>query len=301
MRILRGHRDWLVAVADAPDGKTLASAAKDGVVKLWDVGAGKERASLHVKPEHRPLLRALAFSPDSALLAAAGYGFNLTVWEAATGRERATLPVSAWLCALAFDRDSRTLAVAFDGSGRSGQLGLWELGTEIVRPLPPGAGVIVAGMAFSPDGRLLAVGGSHIVQRSVRGALQAWDAANRVQRWVQNSRTPVHAVTFTPDSRALFAAVARAIERRDAQTGELQAVLKGHAKQVNALSVSPDGRWLRSGGNDRTVRLWDLAAVRERAMFDWGVGEVRSVAFAPDGMTAAVGGDRRKVVIWDVE
>ena len=54
------------------------------------------------------------------------------------------------------------------------------------------------------------------------------------------------------------------------------------------------------GGNDRTLKLWDLCAGRERVTLEWHLDSVNAVAFAPDGLTATAGGFE-KILIWDVE
>jgi len=305
MLILRGHRNWLVGVAYAPQGGMLASGDKDGVVKLWDLTAGKERATLQAMGTRPRLLRALAFSRDGQLLAAGGYSHALAVWEVATGQQRTSLRASGWMLNLTFAPNHRTLAVAWTDGGRHNALALFDLEAEQPQPWPlerPGRSVIEA-VAFTPDGSGLVGGGREAFTPQARGqgVIHLWDSSTRERRWGHTTEPCVRAVAFTPNGRILVAAVGRMIELRDAASGKRQDVLSGHTKLINTLSISPDGRWLLSGGNDARVRLWNLATGRERAVYDWGVGEVRSVAFAPDGMTAAVGGDRRKVVVWDVD
>ena len=46
-----------------------------------------------------------------------------------------------------------------------------------------------------------------------------------------------------------------------------RAVLKGQTGLVEAVAVAPDGSWLVSAGSDsRTLRIWDVATGRERAV-----------------------------------
>jgi WD40 repeat protein/tRNA A-37 threonylcarbamoyl transferase component Bud32 len=86
----------------------------------------------------------------------------------------------------------------------------------------------------------------------------------------------------------------------------------GHRQPVNAVAVSPDGRLLLSGSNDKTARLWDLATGKEVRRFEGHPENILTVAFSPDGrraLTAGGGGLRKEgkwqatdfsIRLWDV-
>src|SRR5437667_11885076 len=70
------HDGWVAAVAFAPDGKTLASAGADNVVRLWEVGTWKPKGVLK---GHKDCVCAIAFSPDGDWLATASFDHTAKV------------------------------------------------------------------------------------------------------------------------------------------------------------------------------------------------------------------------------
>ena len=95
LHVLQGHQGVVNAVTISSNGKTLASAGEDRIIRLWDVATGHAHAALegHERPVH-----ALAFSPDGKTLASAGGDSfspsepgELRFWDVATGQARRRL------------------------------------------------------------------------------------------------------------------------------------------------------------------------------------------------------------------
>src|SRR5262249_27450717 len=84
LRTFAGHRDDISGLAVAPDGRTMATAGKDGVVRLWDLATGTARAT--VQSSGREAL-SVAFSPASDLLASGDVEGQVRVWDARSGAE----------------------------------------------------------------------------------------------------------------------------------------------------------------------------------------------------------------------
>ena len=152
----------------------------------------------------------------------------------------------------------------------------------------------VSGVAFSPDGRLLASCGSDDVVR-------LWDPVTGAERRTLTGHTGrVNGVAFSPDGRLLASCGDDDVVRLwDLATGAEQRTLTGHTGRVNGVAFSPDGRLLASWG-DETVQLWDPATGGHQRTLTGHSGAANGVAFSPDGRLLAICGDDKAVRFWEL-
>ena len=203
LAVLQGHRHAVYALAFAPDGKALASGGGDGEVKLWDVATCRPGAAFTVGESGR-MVRAVAFAPDGKTFAAGSSSewsnvpCQVKLWDPATGQERATLQGFTGVEALAFNPDSRTLALA----GYDQAVRLWDVAAGTERRVLEGHTQTVTSLAFLPGGHRLASG-------SIDGSVNLWDPDTGEEvATLPNHHGSVYGVAFSPDGDTLATAAA---------------------------------------------------------------------------------------------
>jgi WD40 repeat protein len=322
------HVAPIACVALSSDGRLALSAGgkpdgTDSAIRVWDLEGGKELRRLQ---GHQGKVERVAFAPDGKRAVSVGDDFDVRVWDVDAGRELFRLDQlkpAMPLCA-AFAPDGNRLLVA----GRDGVLTLWDAVTgQEVRRFPRQAGYgWVWDVAFTPDGRR-AVAASGPSPEGTQGAVHLWNLERgQVEHVYSFHRSAVRRVIVVDEGRAFYSSgddgqlwrVALAPPRDGSRPPEPvvskpakpapdkpppppeKPPFSGHDGDVLCVAFKPDGKQLISGGQDRTVRIWDVATGKDVKVLRRPPGLPVRVGFAGKGAHAVVVGENG-YQSWDIE
>jgi hypothetical protein len=150
-------------------------------------------------------------------------------------------------------------------------------------------------MTFSPNGKVLATGGTD-------QTIRLWDPeTGRDLKLLRGHMGAIHALAFSPDGKILASGSAdTSVRLWDLASGQEIRAVTSNFGAVRAVAFSADGKTLATGGNDSSLRFWDSATGKEQRSVRGQFGIVFSIAFSPDGKMAATGSSDMQIHLWDL-
>ncbi len=326
-------KDRTLGSAFSPSGDRVLTWTNRGTAFVWEVANGEILSELI---GHKHAISHAEFSPDGSWVVTAGRDHTARVWDALTGRQLALMTGhAAELSSATFSPDGAHVLTASsnrvteyypDGGGQSSGGGndstmrIWNASTGVClkvfertpEPVDPETAALLSALGHKTTGSGIGFRGAFYIDEGKR--ILSWDS-NDVCLWDAGTGEEILRLdegwtiasfippAVSPDgSKILGAASTGPLLVWDARSGELIAMLSGHAACPAGVSWSPDGRLIVSsaGYEENHCRVWDAGTGRCLAVLQVAVGEEEktSAAFSPDGMRLVTSGESGAVAVF---
>ena len=322
-RFFVGHSGSVTYLAISPDGKLLASSSYDNHVRLWDLQSGRcleviEKPSILKGKFKFEVLDGLIdlldyngflsveFSPDGKYIIATGADATIYIWDLTNMKCVCTL----YNCEI-YDRFSyATFAPNMEyiiSAGLSEQesenIGVPGLMTWAIDKKSPTNIIVGDGdydfISYNHDNELFACA-SH-------DHVEVWDSNLKKCLFVlsekENKRTQFNnkaMVKFSPNGSMLAFSIGDKIRIWDYKTQNLIRTISNYGANINSIDYTPDGKYIISGGEDKTISFWDTENGQCVRNLEGHSGDIKSIVVSKDGMYVISAGDDNIIRLWSI-
>lgn len=288
LRIFDGHRASLQAVAITPQAERILTGSTDGTMRLWERESG---ACVNVFIGHNDAVTALAMTADGRFGFSGSNDRTLRLWDLGSGKCLRTFSAhNTGITAVAMTPDGRYgLSACKNRSWR-----LWRLDADI--PRQPAAFQVCRHVGHQE---------LEVFQQRFERLLTRADEA----RQAGNIATAYTFLTLArsipgyerdPDALAMNAALSDFLEKKRLRGGHLLHALPGHTKTIMTVAATTDGRFILSGGQDDSLRLWGLGPGQPIRTFTGHRDSVTCAAVTPDRHLAISGSHDKTLRLWAI-
>ena len=300
--VFEGHMGAIDDLCWSPNGQLIASISEDKTAYIWNTING---AIVQTYRDARKRAMALAWSPDGALLAF-GYAGDkrnpetLQVIQALTGEQ-----VFAYVSNAGFwntQADKTIFAVAWSPDGRRLACGGSEYKIDIFDTHLWKQQVTYKGHHSAVYAVAWSPDGRQIISTGADDAMHLWDAMNgkNVATYFKHTSI-VSGVAWSPNGqRIVSVGYDKTAQVWNAVTGTSLTIYRGHSDRIQSVEWSPDGTRIATGARDGSVHLWDANKATMLLTCEGHTDSVNVVRWSPDGKRLATAGADKTVRIWSV-
>ena len=305
--LIQESKDVIYAMTYSPDGKQLATGSAEGDIRLWDVHS---RTTILLPNDHPAVIASLAFSPDSHWLAAGNFNDGTLLHWNITDPKALPLQMeaNASVYAIAFSADSKQLMTASSDN----TVQRWDLNKPSApTTLLPDQPNLISTMAFSPDGHWLAT------DDLATNAVSVWNIqdGSAKPRLITEMDGTISALAFDHKNHWLAVGSMLKSPNRPARNAVFlwdmedaskpPIILLGHVDRITALTFRADDRFLISGSDDGTARIWNMETILNDTpsipihLQDLN-GGLTAFALSPDGKRLTTADTDAALQVWNL-
>ena len=290
-------------VVFSPDRRTVANAGPNDTIHLWNMDSGIRKVVLKANIEN---VRPIAFSYDGKMLASTGEE-SIQLWDVKADTvnvvfKRIFLKHAMQLVSYAQERAPINSQRQLADLART--LHKMDKTSEQYRATLKGHTGHLGAVAFSPDGKILASGGSwsNTAQR-YDSSIRLWDLQTAQSKAILTGHTSgIRSLGFSPDGTILASGSHdESIRLWNTLTHEHIANLTGHSEPISCVTFSPNGKTLATGSYDNTIRLWDVQSGKHKRTINGHTRAVFFLTFSPDGDILASVSRDGTILLWNMK
>jgi len=266
VKVLRGHKQVVFALAFSADGKRLISGSADKTARIWDVDSGQLLAALK---GHSAKINAVAFNKNGTRIVTAGDDETLRLWDAADGKLIAEMTEHTSIRkreneneqnrggsveTAAFSPDNKMIA----SGSKDGRVLFWDANTgAFLRQLANPGGMVglaaIKSLSFSPDSKWLLFAseydGCTIYEVESGKELRDGELRDKPREFLDPVKNPKcgAGATYSPDGLQAVAAFNSSVQILDPRANKLIRTLESSGTTVFAASFAKDGRSIAWG------------------------------------------------------
>jgi WD40 repeat protein/uncharacterized caspase-like protein len=265
-------------------------------IKLWDVKSGRELRSL--APGDVPM--EIEFTTNGKQIAMIGTTGQISLWDVQSGsklRDLTSSPMAKITAPVITPGQRPTIANMPNMADISAMM------TNMLGGLAAGTmGRTVTSLAFSSDGRTLAIGGVDAKANidfatMMSGALSGQMGGQKPKKQPKGSPTP----DPNDPMKDFKVETVGQVQLWDVSTGSELGAIKGHGRGVSKVTFSRDGKLLASAGTDNTIKIWDVTTRAELRTLAGHTASIESIDFTPDGQLLASASEDGSTFLWDTK